>query len=532
MKAILSWRPDLVHLFLFVILVGGTTVRFVGVDFGLPLTIKSDEPIVVGGVTSMLERKSFEPDRFQWPNHLGIMATYLAVVFFTPLRYGISAEVAVTDLEIGYFHLVARSVTAIFGVVVIVLAYLIGKRFNRSIGLLSASLFAFLPLYVMESHYATPDIGLVMAVLAVVLAGMLYYEKPGTWRLVATAFLAAVAIIAKYPGALTTLIIATVVIAAVWRDRRWWRIVSHGALSLVTVPVSLFILSPALFTNRSRVIRQLGFESRGTHLGADGLSFTGKLDFYFTTYMQQTGWILLALAALGLVWLVWQKSVVALPLLIGVVFWLALSTLGLHWIRWSLPMFISPLFLSAIGSYAVVDFLKTRFSSQRWPWIVAVVGIGTILFSQVMSSVASSASFLRKDVRLIALEDFRNQGITPDNTAFEGYTPFEPGGFGVIFDDFEVVGDTLVPLNDKIQYVVLSDSMFGRYQAEDQYQEEQEFYRLVEENFTLIAEYQGDIPEVTVPLDNFRVMRAVRSIMQTAQGATDGPYLKVYQITN
>ena len=81
MKALLSWRPDLVHLFLLVILVGGATVRFVGVDFGLPLTIKSDEPIVVGGVISMLERNSFEPDRFQWPNHLGIMATYLAVVF-------------------------------------------------------------------------------------------------------------------------------------------------------------------------------------------------------------------------------------------------------------------------------------------------------------------------------------------------------------------------------------------------------------------------------------------------------------------
>ena len=531
MRALLSWRPDLVHLFLLVIVVGGATVRFIGVDFGLPLTIKSDEPIVVGGAISMLERRSFEPDRFQWPNHLGIMATYLALVFFTPLRHGISAEVAVTELELGYFHLVARSVTATFGVVVIVLAYFIGKRFNRSIGLLSAALFAFLPLYVIESHYATPDIGLVMTVLAVVLAGMLYYEKPSTWRLVASGFFAAVAIIAKYPGALTTLIIATVVIAAAWRDRRWWRIVSHGALSLVTVPVSLFILSPALFTNRSRVIRQLGFESRGTHLGADGLSFTGKLDFYFTTYMQQTGWILLALAAVGLVWLIQQRSVVALPLLIGVVFWVALSTLGLHWTRWSLPMFITPLFLSAIGSYALVDFLKTRFSSHRWPWVVAVIGIGAILFSQVMSSVASSANFLRKDVRLIALEDFRNQGITPDNTAFEGYTPFEAGGFGVIFEDFEVVGDTLVPLSDTIEYVVLSDSMFGRYQAEDQYAEEQEFYRLVDENFTLIAEYRGETPEVTVPLDNLRVMRAIRSIIQTAQGATGGPYMKVYQIT-
>lgn len=532
MKALLSWRPDLVHLFLFVILVGGATVRFVGVDFGLPLTIKSDEPIVVGGVISMLERNSFEPDRFQWPNHLGIMATYLAVVFFTPLRYGISAEVAVAELELGYFHLVARTVTAIFGVAVIVLAYLIGKRFNRSIGLFSASLFAFMPHYVEESHYATPDMGLVMTVLAVVLAGILYYEKPGWLRLAGMAALAALSITAKYPGALTTLIIATVVIAAAWRDREWWRIVSHGVVSLVTIPVALFMLSPALFTNRGKVVRQLGFESRSTHLGADGLSFTEKLNFYFSYYMGGTGWVLLLLAAVGLVYVVARRSVIALPLLIGVVFWVALSTLGLHWTRWSLPMFITPLFFSAIGSFALIDFLKTRFSSHRWPWIVAFAAIGAILFSQVMSSVATSASFLRKDVRVIALADFAQQGITPDNTAFEGYTPFEPGGFGVIFKDFEVAGDTLVPLDDKIEYVVLSESMFGRYQAEDQYVEEQEFYRLVDQNFTLIAEYRAETPSVSLPFSQFRTVSSLASIIQTAQGATGGPYMKVYQITN
>lgn len=529
-KSVLRWRPDLAHLALFAIILGGAIVRFVGLDFGLPLTIKSDEPIVVSGAMGMLERRSFEPDKFQWPNHLGIMATYLAYVFVTPLWHGMLAEQAITDVEIGYFHLIARGVTATFGVVSIVLAYLIGKRFTRSIGLVSAALFAFMPHYVEESHYATPDIGLTMAVLGTVLLGILYLEKPTTRRLLILSALSAVAILAKYPGALTTLIIATVVIIAAIRERQWWRIVQHGAISLLTIPVTLFLLSPSLFTNRHRVIRSLGFESRGEHLGADGLTFVEKLQFYLSYYLGGTGWLLLALAVVGAVWVVRERKVIALPLLIGLVFWGALSTLGLHWTRWSLPMFITPLFFSAIGAYAFTHFVRHRFPQYRLAHVGAVALVGVILLTQVMSSVATSAAFLRKDVRVIALGDFASQGITPENTAFEGYTPFLPGGFGTIFEDFTVVDGALVPTDLGIRFVVLSDSMYGRYQAEGEFDQEQEFYRLLEQEFTLIAEYQPQTPDVSFPLSGTRLGSSIESLIETGLGATGGPVLKVYEV--
>jgi 4-amino-4-deoxy-L-arabinose transferase-like glycosyltransferase len=183
----------------------------------------------------------------------------------------------------------------------IILAYFIGKRFHRIAGVFAAAFVAFLPPYVEESHYATPDIVLTAAILAGVLAAMVYVSKPTIPLLLVTSLMATLSIMAKYPGALLTLVIAAVVIAAAIRDRAWLRIASHGAISIFAVGLFLFILSPVMFTNRHVVLRRITHEARSTHLGADGLTFPEKLIFYASNYFSATGVILLVLSIAG-VW--------------------------------------------------------------------------------------------------------------------------------------------------------------------------------------------------------------------------------------
>ena len=528
-RKILAWRPDVVVVSLWAVILGGAIVRFVGIDFGLPLTIKSDEPIVVNGAREMIERRSFEPDRFQWPNHLGIMATYLAYVFVTPLAHGMSAEQAINELPIGYFHLVARSVTAVFGVAGIVLAYFIGKRFHRVAGLFAAAFVAFLPDYVEESHYATPDIVLTTTVFAVVLAAMVYVDKPRvSWLLVASA-VTALAIMAKYPGALGTVVIAAVVIAAAIRDREWLRIVQHGFIALFGVAGFLFLFSPVLFTNRHRVFRAFTRESRDTHPGMEPLSFSEKMSFYAGNYFAATGILLLLLALAGVWYLIKNPTLIAIPLFIGLVFWVALSSFGLHWGRWGMPMYITPIMLSALGAYFVVQQVTTRFSGNRLIQAGVAVVLGVALLTQVVVSVATSASFLRKDVRLNALNDLTTRGITADNSIYEGYTPFFANNLCTIWDEFDIVDGELVPLRADIEYVLTSTSVAGRFTDPERYPAEVEFYTMLE-SYPLVAEYAPQSPSYSLPLASIRIMGAAQSMANTALGASAGPVIRVFNV--
>lgn len=531
MRKILAWRPDIVVVSLWAVILGGAIVRFVGIDFGLPLTIKSDEPIVVNGAREMIERRSFEPDRYQWPNHLGIMATYLAYVFVTPLAHGMLAEQAINELPIGYFHLVARSVTATFGVVGIVLAYFIGKRFHRLAGLFAAAFVAFLPDYVRESHYATPDIVLTTTVLALVLAAMVYVDKPRVSWLLVTSAITALAIMAKYPGALGTVVIAAVVIAAAIRDREWLRIAKHGFVALFAVAGFLFLFSPVLFTNRHQVLRALTRESRDSHPGYVPRSFVEKIEFYANNYFSATGVLLLILAIAGLWYLFKNPSVMlmAIPLFVGVLFWVALSTLGLNWPRWGMPMYITPIMLSALGAYFLVQQATTRFSGNRVIQVALAVGLGFALLTQVMVSVATSANFLRKDVRLDALIDLTERGITPDNSVFEGYTPFFEVNFCSVWDEFEIVDDNVIPLSADTEYVLTSTSVAGRFTNPDRFPAEVEFYRMLEK-YPLVVEYGPKSPGFSLPLANIRIVGAMESMGNTALGASSGPVIRVFEV--
>ena len=529
MRKILAWRPDVVVVSLCAVIVGGAIVRFVGIDFGLPLTIKSDEPIVVNGAREMIERRSFEPDRFQWPNHLGIMATYLAYVFVTPLAHGISAEQAIDELPIGYFHLVSRSVTASFGVLGIVVAYFIGKRFHRVAGLFAATFVAFLPDYVRESHYATPDIVLTTTVMAVVLAAMVYVDKPNVSWLLVTSALTALAIMAKYPGALGTVIIAAVVVAAAIRDREWLRIAKHGFVALLAVAGFLFLFSPVLFTNRHRVLRALIRESRDSHPGQVTLNFVEKIEYYASNYFSATGVLLLLLAIAGLWYLFKNPSLMAIPLFVGVVFWVALSTLGLNWARWGMPMYITPIMLSALGAYFLVQQATTRFSGNRVIQVALAASLGFALLTQVVVSVATSANFLRKDVRLDALIDLTERGITADNSVFEGYTPFFEVNFCSVWDEFEIVDDNVIPLSADTEYVLTSTSVAGRFTNPDRFPAEVEFYRMLEK-YPLVVEYRPERPGFSLPLANIRMVGAIESMGNTALGASSGPVIRVFEV--
>lgn len=525
-------RPDWLTLTFLLTVVIGATVRFVGVTFDLPLITHPDEPKVVNAVVDLIERRSFEPREFTWPAHIVIMIGYLVSNVYSYLVLGMGPETALNVVGVEHWYLSTRIGVAIVGTVGIVLAWAIGARLKREIGVIAAVLVAFFPIFVHDSHLATTDVVLSVAVMAVILAAMVYLDSPKYPALVAMSFFTAFAIATKYPGLIAAGMIAVVVGIRAVTDKDWRRFIKHGFVALFALAASLFVISPVLFTRRHMVFRSVGNENKVTHLGADGLGYFEKLAFYWGEYYSATGWLLLVPFVVGIVAIIRFKIVQAVPLFTGALFWLLLSVLALHWTRWGMPMYVTPLLVSAVGVYYLFDWALKRFSRFQGPVTVGLVVVSVVATANLIAnSVATSAGFLVTDTRAIATTDFERLGITEDNSVYEGYTVHNTNAPWRVFDQFEEIDGQLVPLSDDFDYVVISSSMYGRYFAEARYEDEQRFYRLLEETYPLVAEYraEGHSSSSHNPLVN--IPRRVNYLLSVNAGdVTKGPTIKVFAV--
>lgn len=511
----------------------GLAVRTVGVGFDLPMSTHPDEGKVIRAVVDMFARRSFEPHEFTWPAHIVIMAGYFSSTIYSYLVLGMRPEAAITEVGIEHWYLATRIAVAVISTAGIGIAYFIGKTVNRQVGVISAVLIAFFPIFVGHSHYATTDMVLATIVLAVIYAGIRYLNNPRYPALLAMAFLTALAIATKYPGLIAAGMIAIVVGVRAFQDRAPWRFLRHGFVSLFALGLSLFIISPKLFTERAMVIRSVNNESRTEHLGADGLNYVEKLIYYWSAYQGAAGFLLLVPFIVGIIAIIRLKLINTIPLFTGVLFWLSLSALGLHWVRWGMPMYVTPLLVSAIGIYYIIDVVPRLLPRGARTAKGILVGISVIATANLIAdSVAISANLTVTDTRKAAAEDFIQRGITPNNSVYEGYTPAASDYPTRVFNDFTEQNGKLVPEEATTQYVVLSSSMYGRYANNPKYAEQQRFYALLEDQYPLVVEYQssGGLGGSTNPLIN--IPRKIGTVALIAQGkVTKGPTIRVFAVT-
>ena len=524
----LHWVP----VALTAIILGGACARFLGVSWGLPLELHADEWVVVDGAIDMAKRHSFEPGFFFRPDHVEMQLSNLAYLVYAHLLHG-SAPEGLYAANSAPFILISRTITACFGVAMIVVAYLIGKRFTRAIGIMTAFLVAFFPLFIEESHFATPDVPLSLTLMVVILGCMRYLDSPSWGNLLLACLGVSVATATKYPGALGAIMIAITVITSAIQARAWRRLLVHGTAALAAVVGFLFAISPILFTNFHEVASQLTAQAGDTHLGADSLGWSGNMGFYAATFATSVGIILLVSFALGAVWSVRLRLVQSLPLWLGAIYWVILSCLPLHWARWGLPMYLTPLLFAPIGVYYTFKYLRDRNAGRWLRW--GAIGLGALMAANlVVGSVAATAGYIAPDTRTVAKEDFAVRGVNKTNTVFEGYTPLSPGIPQLAFAAFTVVNGRLVlnkdHSNSGIRYLVLSSSMYGRYNADPKYVTQQRFYTLVNEQLPRLATYDPATPGNPTVLEVTNIWNAATYVGQVARGGLSGPTIKLYEI--
>lgn len=528
-----GWRrrlvPDswAVTLTMAVILVVATLLRVLGNRWGLPMRLHPDEWAVVDGVIDMARRNSFEPPWNLRPDHVEMKLDYVAFAGYAQLFRGQSIEAAFAA-DPSPFFVIARSMTALFGVGTVVLAFLVGRRISALTGLVAAGLFALFPSFVKHAHYATPDVPLTFAVMLTVYALMRYLDNPAARSLLLASFGVALGVGIKYPGAVAAAMIAVVVVLAAVRDRAWLRVVRHGVLSIAGVAGFLFLISPVLFTNASGVWSDFTANTEFNWFGVQQLGFVGNLRFYFSDYSYDAGVLLMLLTLVGVAVAVVRRDLRTVPWLTGVLLWLALSAVAVHWDRWGLPMYVTPLLFAALG----LSFLVETWWASRAKW--AVLAVTAVVGLQLFAGAAVYvAQLLASDTRPVALAYSEKHGITPRESAFEGYTQFDPDEPKVIFKQLDERGGELVAFTKTrrpAKYVVLSSGMFSRVLGKPGYPTENDLYEQIFDTYTEVHKFVPAVPGARSVWEPLAIWRRLQLVRDLAGGDMWGPEIRIYRV--
>jgi 4-amino-4-deoxy-L-arabinose transferase-like glycosyltransferase len=191
-------------------------LRLVALDFGLPNVYHPDEDALVMPAMTILKSGDFQPIRMDYGTFfIYILAAVHLLVFIASARSGAIERVdELVIMERGaypgiYPHpeyvLAGRLVSAAFGIGIVVVTYMLGRRLGGPrLGLLAAALAAVLPDLVIHSHFATTDTAAtLMVLLALYLLLRAYdnWERDTLWAYAGAGFACGLAVATKYSNA-------------------------------------------------------------------------------------------------------------------------------------------------------------------------------------------------------------------------------------------------------------------------------------------------------------------------------------------
>ncbi len=502
-------------------------VRVIGLKFSFPLLTHHDEKFIIDPLIEMSKNHTLDSGRYAKPNHFlySVLFGYLNLLSKVLFHKNFGWAYAEDPL---FFYFNARLVVAFFGSLMPVLAWKIGKLFKGiDFSLAAAFLTCFYPPFIVHSHYLTADVLNTVFSMAVMMFSLLWLQKKKLVWLVLACITVAVNTLEKYPGILSYGIVLVALGISIFsqdnkkKQKKLGEFLSGILITLAIVALSMFIFAPHLFFKLDLIREALTIESRSTHLGADNLSWFGNMLFYLDVFIKAAGWIVALFAVAGLIFSIISKQPAMLLLFFGAGYWVAISRLGLHWERWSLPMMITPLMLAALG----ISKLLASINRRRVVKVLAIAFLGIFGFIYALNGLTSSILLTWKDTRVVALEFAETNKITRENSVYEGYTPFLSRTVKSIFDfDLDDPGG--------IQYVILSSSMYGRYEAEpDRYASETAYYAEVRAKASLITEFKAD-PKPESPMEQLKVLGdyLVNLFRQTKTTYTTGPTIQIYQL--
>ena len=428
-----KWESTTICLLLILLLSAG--LRFWHIGFGLPNVYHPDEDAVVMPAMSIIKTGELHPTRMEYGTGLiYLLAGVSAIVFSLSARDGLISNVEQLHIfERGSYPAVyphpeylfaGRVVSALFGVGVVVLVFMLGRRLSgKRAGIIAALFSALLPDLVIHSHFATPDITLVfMTTLSLYLLLRTYdhWHEQSYWAYAGAGFVCGLATTTKYNGVLLALPLILVPLMRVrsldefLRLRTFSGVAGMGAGFLLGTPYALldipdflswFGYSLRLYNRPDLEIAQPAWLWHLNKLGTERnaiMFWAGVIGFWLS-------------------WRVWGKRAWLINGFVLLYLWSVVSQTNRQ-VRMWLP--VAPIFAvwAAVLMNWLGEWLKRRFAGihvtvAKWlPAIILAIIIGFI-------SAKRAYNFGQKDVRTVAQEWMGVHVPAESNIAFDYFLP-------------------------------------------------------------------------------------------------------------
>ena len=513
-------------LFLLFIFVLSFLIRIIGLRFGEPLLTYWNELNILDPVYEMSVNRTLNPNNFKRPDQILYLLNFVYLNIISFIKTGHSFAASYQTDQYSYF-VYSRIMIAVFGSLIPIVAYKIGKESPINFAIPAALLFAFFPLYVFYSHYVAPDVPITLFTLVIILFSIRYIRTRNSRELYLAAIFSAINTAEKYPGLIS---FGIVVFAIIWVqasiNKPQFNLIVRKSLieSLKNFGIyvlSLLIFAPNLFIHIESVIKEIRLEARSSHLGADGLDWFGNMWFYWTKYLEFSNIIVIFLILAGTIGIIKKKRYELLPCFYGLVYWVCLSVLKLHWERWALPMYTFPLLIAAFGC----GYLFHVFNKSVGIKLIVGILFGITVGLSLLNSLSISIRMAYTDTRAAALNYFEEAEITSDNSLFEGYTPFTPGGPGNF---------SFSQMNSNDKYIVLSSYMYDRiYNEPSRYHDEVQQYETIKKKYPLLIQFTASLPTSPVGIISWLDDLIYYYEHKTGEGVSErfsGPTIQIYLI--
>lgn len=338
----------------------GLGLRLWGINFGLPALYRPDEDVTVGRAMGVL-RGVLDPHFADWPHlYFYVSAAWLAPFHLLGL---------VSDQASGYLGV--RVLDAILGSLIVLAVYEFGRRAYGSLaGLFGAMGVAVAFLHVRDSHFATLDIPLSLAVIGGLYLAYRTMSLRGLRLVLLNGVMLGIAASLKYNGGLLISAMAAAQLVAARVQETPFLVVVRRLLIIALVGIATLVLtSPFLLLDP--VVSQHGIGYIFEHLAESTAPSIGWVELSRALW---TGLdpALVILALVGVGYAVYRRRPAD---------WIIVTFLGVYFVligaggsvffRYADPM-VPPLLL--LAGRVVADLVDaTRPGQARWLALVAAV---------------------------------------------------------------------------------------------------------------------------------------------------------------
>jgi 4-amino-4-deoxy-L-arabinose transferase-like glycosyltransferase len=496
-------RRDLVPLGLAAILVLSFALRAWGTGFGLPAYARyhPDEHALVDRAAKILWTGEWNLGRFNYPPaYAYVQAAGYATYFLYGVARGLWQQLP--PFVLPNYYQVGRLLTALFGTLTILVAYLAGRElWGRRSGLLAAALLGGNYLHIIHSHYATFDVMVgFWASLTLLFSVLLGERRQARWYLLA-GLCAGLAGATKYNGAVVIVLpVMAHVLATRWGEWGW--LSGRLFLALGAFLVGFFGGNPFALGNLPEFLG--GLATVLHHYGTQQPGFEGTANWrwypgVFLTSADAPWTVVGAIGLLGVLVKEWKRGV--LLLCFPVIYYIMVSRFVVRFERNMVPL----LPFLAIGAGWLIDmaagFLARRFERTRlWSGLIAAFGVILLIGLPVTASIMFDRALSQTDHREVAGQ-WVEQNVEPGSKiAIEHYAiPFNHDEYQIRDVVRASDHDLAWYQQEGFDYLIVSDGVWPMLREEPEvYAAKLDTLNEITRSSSLLQEFVPDPPGIVV----------------------------------